>query len=72
MWRFHDYWHAHKPDGITTGALNLLGWEAYADMDQPQLCTIPSLSLAELSQFLKIRFGAKRVRVMGSAGMPCS
>ena len=72
VWRFHDYWHAHKPDGITTGVLKLLGWEAYAEVGQPQLCQIPPISLAELSQFMKARFGAKRIRVMGDAGMSCS
>ena len=72
VWRFHDYWHAYKPDGIATGALKLLGWEAYAEADQPQLCRIPPISLAELSQYMKTRFGAKRIRVMGNAGMLCS
>lgn len=72
VWRFHDYWHAYKPDGIATGVLKLLGWEAYAEASQPQLCRIPPISLAELSQFMKARFGAKRIRVMGNAGMSCS
>ncbi len=72
VWRFHDYWHAYKPDGVTTGALKLLGWESYADAERPQLCQIPSISLAELSRFMKARFGAKRIRVMGDADMSCS
>ncbi|MCY4673983.1 MAG: Nif3-like dinuclear metal center hexameric protein [Bacteroidetes bacterium] len=72
VWRFHDYWHAHRPDGIATGVLKRLGWEAYAQPDQPQICQIPSVPLGELSRFMKDRFGAKRVRVMGSADMPCS
>jgi hypothetical protein len=21
VWRFHDYWHMHQPDGILTGVL---------------------------------------------------
>src|SRR5690349_9539739 len=27
VWRFHDYWHSHKPDGVTMGNLIKLGWE---------------------------------------------
>ncbi len=72
VWRFHDYWHAHKPDGVATGVLKRLGWEAYAQPDQPQICRIPSVPLGELSRFMKDRFGAERIRVMGSADMPCS
>ena len=72
VWRFHDYWHAHEPDGIATGVLKRLGWEAYAQPDQPHLCQIPPVPLSELSRFMKDRFGAKQIRVMGNAGMPCS
>lgn len=72
VWRFHDYWHAHRPDGVATGVLKRLGWEAYAQPDQSQICQIPSVPLGELSRFMKDRFGAERIRVMGSADMPCS
>jgi putative NIF3 family GTP cyclohydrolase 1 type 2 len=27
VWRFHDHWHAHAPDGIFTGVVKALGWE---------------------------------------------
>ena len=26
IWRFHDYWHMMRPDGILTGAAQQLGW----------------------------------------------
>ncbi|MCY4232383.1 MAG: Nif3-like dinuclear metal center hexameric protein [Bacteroidetes bacterium] len=72
VWRFHDSWHGHQPDGILTGALKMLGWEAYSESMQPHVCQIPSISLAELSQFLKVRFSAQRIRVIGDSGMLCS
>lgn len=31
IWRFHDGWHMHRPDGIYTGLLKALDWEAYAE-----------------------------------------
>lgn len=31
IWRFHDGWHMHRPDGIYTGLLNALNWGAYAE-----------------------------------------
>ncbi len=27
IWRFHDYWHRTRPDGIMTGLAQRLGWE---------------------------------------------
>ena len=29
VWRFHDYWHACRPDGISTGVLKMAGWQQY-------------------------------------------
>jgi len=26
IWRFHDYWHRRRPDGIQTGMVHKLGW----------------------------------------------
>ena len=72
VWRFHDYWHAHRPDGINTGVLKKLGWESYADPAQPRICMIPSTSLTDLAVFTKRRFGAERVRVVGQPDMPCT
>ena len=72
VWRFHDYWHAHEPDGIVTGVLKELGWEAYADSDRPHICTIPSTSLTNLALFVKRQFGSERVRVVGKHDMPCT
>ena len=71
VWRFHDYWHTHKPDGIITGVLKQLGWEAYAQPEQPRICQIPPKSLIDLALFMKRRFGAQRVRVVGNADMSC-
>ena len=72
VWRFHDYWRAHEPDGLLKGVQKLLGWEAYATASQPYLCQIPPTSLGDLSLLIKSRFGAKRLRVMGRFGMLCS
>ena len=33
IWRFHDYWHRHLPDGVLTGVLNDLGWENQTDLE---------------------------------------
>lgn len=33
IWRFHDYWHRHHPDGILSGVLKDLGWEFQIDFE---------------------------------------
>lgn len=71
VWRFHDYWHLHRPDGITMGALKKLGWQAYASPDELNLCLIPPTPLADLMLFLKETFGSPTVRVMGDPAMTC-
>src|SRR5512145_3193082 len=45
LWRLHDYWHSHQPDGIMIGVLRSLGWETYVEPVMPYLATIPAMSL---------------------------
>jgi putative NIF3 family GTP cyclohydrolase 1 type 2 len=71
IWRFHDYWHRHRPDGIITGVLRELGWEVYADPDQPWLCDIPPVSLADLADQVKDRLSIGTVRLTGDPDMVC-
>ena len=71
VWRLHDHWHRHKPDGVTTGVLKRLGWESYASADDVNRCLIPKTSLAELARFLKLELGAASVRFVGDPEMAC-
>ena len=48
IWRFHDYWHSHKPDGIIMGNLIKLGWEKYFDANTPRLLTLPTAYVVEI------------------------
>jgi putative NIF3 family GTP cyclohydrolase 1 type 2 len=72
LWRFHDYWHAHKPDGIITGNLIKLGWEKFFDSRTPRLITLPqSMSLRAIVDLNKERLGIPSVRVVGNLQQPC-
>ena len=71
IWRFHDYWHAHQPDGLMVGVMRALGWEDYVDTDSPYLYTLPSLTLADLIDHLKRRLGLAQVRVVGASDTTC-
>ena len=71
VWRFHDYWHHHQPDGIRTGMLQALNWSQYAQADSPYL-TLPPTTLGDLTAYVKEKLGAQRAQVVGRPDMPCS
>jgi putative NIF3 family GTP cyclohydrolase 1 type 2 len=71
VWRFHDHWHRHRPDGILTGMVRQLGWEGLQLPDSPFLFRLEPTTLAELAAYVKARTGARAVRVVGDPDMPC-
>lgn len=73
IWRFHDYWHAHKPDGIIRGNLIKLGWEKYHDANSPRLLTLPKpMTLKSIAILAKERLGISTVRVVGNLNQYCN
>ena len=71
VWRFHDYWHSHRPDGIRTGVLNALGWSKYIDATNPNVLTLPATPLTQLITHAKEKLGIKQVRVVGDLTQLC-
>jgi putative NIF3 family GTP cyclohydrolase 1 type 2 len=69
VWRFHDYWHMRKPDGILTGVIRKLGWEKYQDASNPYLFTIPETTVRKLSEELKKKLGLVAMRVVADRDM---
>lgn len=73
VFRFHDYWHSHQPDGIYLGLVRQLGWEGYIDLqDDAPIFTLPQTTVEELALELKEKLGARSVRVVGELDMSCS
>ena len=69
VWRFHDHWHAHRPDGILTGVTRALQWKSFQDSSTPNLFAVPEITVAELAQQMKERLGIHVVRVVGNPEM---
>src|SRR5260221_4791072 len=65
VWRFHDHWHARKPDGIISGMAIALGWEKYQVPDNPRLFDLPRVSLENLAQSIRTRLKIRAIRVIG-------
>lgn len=72
VWRFHDYWHRHQPDGIIMGNLIKLGWENYYDANTPRLLTLPkSMSIESIAALTKAKLGISTVRLVGDVKQLC-
>lgn len=72
VWRFHDYIHAHRPDGVRAGVMDRLGWQAYADPKTPEIITLPTpMPLRAVVAHAKEKLGIQFTRVVGDASQPC-
>ena len=72
IWRFHDYWHAHKPDGIIMGNLMKLGWDKYYDAENQRLLTLPKpILLKSIVALAKQKLSIPTVRVAGNLSASC-
>jgi putative NIF3 family GTP cyclohydrolase 1 type 2 len=65
IWRFHDHWHMRKPDGITTGFTEALGWEKFVSPQRDNLYVIPETTVDRLAAQLKARLKIRALRVVG-------
>ena len=70
VWRFHDYWHTFRPDGIMYGVLKKTGWLKYYKENERTI-TMPATPLKKLAGHLKSSLGIEQVRVIGDPGQVC-
>jgi putative NIF3 family GTP cyclohydrolase 1 type 2 len=69
VFRFHDHWHAHKPDGIATGMIRELGWEKNADPQNLRMFTFPAPSLSSFAKAIQSRLNIRTMRVVGDPNL---
>ena len=65
VFRYHDYWHMHRPDGIYTGVVRQTGWQEYLEKGNQHVFTLPPTPLNEMVRRVKHTFGVDTVRVIG-------
>jgi putative NIF3 family GTP cyclohydrolase 1 type 2 len=70
VWRFHDYWHAYRPDGITYGVLKKTNWLQY-NKNAEITFAIPGASLKQIAEHLKTSLAIEHVRVIGDLSASC-
>jgi putative NIF3 family GTP cyclohydrolase 1 type 2 len=69
IWRFHDYIHTMRPDGIETGMVAKLGWEKYLVKGTTNKFLFPETTLKDLLKNLKQVFPENAFYVTGNADM---
>jgi len=72
VWRFHDFWHERKPDGIRTGMIRALGWGKFQDPKNADVFNIPPTTLKGLAATIKQQLGIHVMRVIGDPGAKVS
>lgn len=69
VFRFHDNWHARRPDGIFEGMTAALGWEKYRNGDKRAVFTMPETTLERLAADIAARMKIRTMRVIGDPKM---
>jgi putative NIF3 family GTP cyclohydrolase 1 type 2 len=71
VWRNHDYIHSHRPDGVLTGTLAVLGWQKYQDSTVPNRLKLPPVTLKALIAHAKQKLAIQSVRYIGNLSQSC-
>ncbi|HEY2649183.1 MAG TPA: Nif3-like dinuclear metal center hexameric protein [Puia sp.] len=71
VWRFHDYWHRMKPDGILHGFLSKTGWLAYNPKEE-NVFQLPAQTFIEILRHIKDSLKIPHIRYIGDESANCS
>ena len=69
VFRFHDHWHAHRPDGIATGMVQALGWGKNVDPGNPRQFLFDGITLGSLAGQMKEKLQVRTMRVIGDPAL---
>jgi putative NIF3 family GTP cyclohydrolase 1 type 2 len=72
VFRFHDHWHAHRPDGVVTGVIEELGWDKYRSQENPWRYVLPATTLGKLAADIRDRMKIQALRVIGDPQLAVS
>lgn len=73
IFRFHDYIHRYRPDGIMIGLVNELEWNSQVEKHDSvySVINVPIMTLRELAEYVKNKLQIPYIRVVGDFAMPC-
>jgi putative NIF3 family GTP cyclohydrolase 1 type 2 len=65
IWRFHDHWHARKPDAMLVGLAQLLAWKPEAVNHAEGYYTVAATTLGAMAKDIQHRLKIRALRVIG-------
>lgn len=68
VWRFHDHWHARRPDGIFAGWNRTLGWVNYAIQGTNPFSheyVVPETTFEQLAREMLTKLKMRSMRLVG-------
>lgn len=70
--RYHDAWHAHRPDGIFTGFNQRVGWQRYLvpNTGRSFLYELPQTTAGEIGRHLAQTLNQRSIRLVGDPATP--
>ncbi|CAM3537427.1 Nif3-like dinuclear metal center hexameric protein [Marinicrinis lubricantis] len=73
VFRFHDYLHRYRPDGIMEGLIDALGWRSFVVKQQYAwtIVEMPATAVQDIAAHVKASIGAPFVRIAGNASARC-
>jgi putative NIF3 family GTP cyclohydrolase 1 type 2 len=71
IWRFHDYWHRIRPDGILHGVLAKTEWLTYNPKEE-NVFQLPAQPLGDIIRHLKESLRIPHLRYIGDNSANCS
>jgi putative NIF3 family GTP cyclohydrolase 1 type 2 len=72
IWRFHDHWHAHRPDGIFTGWNKAMGWDKYVSPGISPFSleyALPETGLEQIAEEMVTKLKVRSMRLIGDPKM---
>jgi putative NIF3 family GTP cyclohydrolase 1 type 2 len=72
IWRFHDYVHSIRPDGIDVGMTRKFGWEKYLEPGKSDTYILPETTVSGVAQHLKSIFPGYVFNIIGEPSMKVS
>lgn len=66
IYRFHDYWHRYRPDGILSGLLEVMEWTEYAREDALYALDVPETTVLGIAEEMKRKLGISSIQLIGN------
>jgi len=67
VFRFHDNWHARRPEPMGQGLAEFLGWGQMRSAEDPEVFVIPPTTVGRVLKLVEEKLKVRSYRVIGSA-----